>query len=166
MARRDAVPFALRRAQTFAYVAVALLFFSIVLMVMTRSSVASNLTDLLHEQDTTVAQSRISDVVPFIVYAAIGALLLVAIPEWGFASLLSHRRLWPRIVMVPIAILHVLVAAVVAVLVPLAAWQGWLLLAALVTGALLALVAAVRAFAPSVTAWLRDRHEDWPESDE
>jgi hypothetical protein len=42
----------------------------------------------------------------------------------------------------------------------LSAWQGWLLVVALVFGALLALVASVRAFAPSVSRWLRSRHED------
>ena len=157
---KAAVPLALRRSQTMWYAAVALLFFAVVMMVMTRSSLVSNLTELLREQDATVSETRLADTAPLVVYAAIGALLVVAIPEWGLATLLSHRRPWPRLVLVPVAIVHVLVAVLCSILIPLTAWQGWLLVAALVVGGLLALVASVRAFAPSVTAWLRSRRDE------
>jgi hypothetical protein len=157
---KAAVPLALRRSQAMSYVAVAMLFFSVVMIVMTRSSIVSSLTTMLHEQDATVSETRLADFAPVIVYVAIGALLLVAIPEWAFATVLSRRRPWPRIVMVPVAILHVVVAVFCALLIPLAAWQGWLLVGALVFGGLLALFGSVRSFAPSVSAWLRTRHED------
>ena len=154
------VPLALRRSQTMWYVAVALLFFAVVMIVMTRSSLVANLTELLHDQDATISETRLADVTPLIVYIAIAALLVVALPEWALATRLSRRRGWPRIVMVPVAIIHLFVVFLVAILIPLSAWQGWLLVIALVFGGLLALVAAVRAFAPSVTAWLRVRHDD------
>ena len=157
---KAAVPLALRRSQTMWYVAVALLFFAVVMMVMTRSSLVSNLTELLHDQDATISETRLADVTPLIVYIAIAALLVVALPEWAFATRLSRRRAWPRIVMVPVAILHRFVVFLVAILIPLSAWQGWLLVFALIFGGLLALVAAVRAFAPSVSAWLRAGHEE------
>lgn len=157
---KAAVPLALRRSQTMWYVAVALLFFAVVMMVMTRSSLVSNLTELLHDQDATISETRLADVTPLIVYIAIAALLVVALPEWAFATRLSRRRAWPRIVMVPVAILHLFVVFLVAILIPLSAWQGWLLVFALIFGGLLALVAAVRAFAPSVSAWLRAGHEE------
>ena len=162
---KAAVPLALRRSQTMWYVAVALLFFAVVLMVMTRSSLISNLTELLHEQDGTVSETRLADAAPLIVYAAIAALLVVAIPEWGFATLLARRRRWPRIALVPVAILHVAVAALCTILIPLTAWQGWLLVVALIFGGLLALVASVRAFAPSVTRWLRSGRDEAPAGD-
>jgi hypothetical protein len=157
---KAAVPPALRRSQTLWFVAVALLFFAVVMMVMTRSSLVSNLTELLHDQDTTVSETRLADAAPLVVYAAIAALLVVAIPEWGFAALFPPRRAWPRLALVPVAILHVAVAALCTILIPLTGWQGWLLVAALVLGGLLALVASVRAFAPSVTRWLRSRPND------
>jgi hypothetical protein len=157
---KAAVPPALRRSQTMWFVAVALLFFAVVLMVMTRSSLVSNLTELLHDQDATVSETRLADAAPLVVNAVIAALLVVAIPEWGFAALLTHRRAWPRLALVPVAILHVAVAALCTILIPLTGWQGWLLVAALVLGGLLALVASVRAFAPSVTRWLRSHPND------
>ena len=156
---KASVPLALRRSQTMWYVAVALLFFAVVMIVMTRSSLVASLTELLHNQDATVSETRLADVTPLIVYLAIAALLVVALPEWAFATRLSRRHGWPRVVLVPVAILHVFVAFLVAILIPTSAWQGVLLVIALVFGGLLALVAAVRAFAPSVTAWLRARDE-------
>jgi MFS family permease len=156
---KAAVPLALRRSQTMWYVAVALLFFAVVMIVMTRSSLVSNLTELLHDQDATVSETRLADVTPLIVYLAIAALLVVALPEWAFATRLSRRRGWPRVVLVPVAMLHLFVVFLVAILIPLSAWQGWLLVFALIFGGLLALVAAVRAFSPSVTAWLRAQDE-------
>jgi hypothetical protein len=157
---KAAVPLALRRSQAMWYVAVATLFFAVVMIVMTRASLVTSITELLHEQDGTVSEARLADAAPMIVYAAIAALLVVAIPEWVFATMLSRRRPWPRIVMVPVAILHVVVAFLCAFLIPLSAWQGWLLVVALVFGALLALFASVRAFARSVSGWLGTRHED------
>ena len=157
---KAAVPLAVRRSQALCYVAVATLFFSIVMIIMTRASITTSLTELLHEQDATVSETRLADVAPMIVYSAIAALLLVAIPEWAFATALTRRRPWPRIVLVPVAILHVLVAVVCTLLIPLSAWQGWLLVVALVFGGLLALVASVRSFAPSVSRWLRTRDEN------
>lgn len=157
---KTAVPLALRRSQAMWYVAVALLFFSVVIMVMTRSSLVSNLTELLHEQDTTVSETRLSDAAPVVVYVAIGVLLLVAIPEWAVATQLLRRRAWPRAVLVPVAIVHVLLAFLCTVLIPLSGWQGWVLVVALVFSGLLALVASVRAFAPSVTRWLRSRRDE------
>jgi hypothetical protein len=157
---KAAVPLALRRSQAMWYVAVAMLFFSVVMIIMTRASITTSLTELLREQDATASETRLADVAPMIVYAAIAALLVVAIPEWAFATALTRRRPWPRIVMVPVAILHVVVAVLCTLLIPLSAWQGWLLVVALVLGGLLALVASVRAFAPSVSGWLRTRHED------
>ena len=157
---KAAVPLALRRSQAMWYVAVAMLFFSVVIMVMTRSSLVSNLTELLHDQDTTVSESRLADAAPVVVYVAIGTLLLVAIPEWAVATQLLSRRAWPRAVLVPLAMLHVLTAFVCTILVPLSGWQGWVLVVALVFSGLLALVASVRAFAPSVTRWLRSRQEE------
>ena len=157
---KAAVPAALRRSQTMWYVAVALLFFAVVVMVMTRSSLVSHLTELLHDQDTTVSETRLADAAPLVVYGAIAALLVVAIPEWGFATLLAQRRAWPRIALVPMAILHVAVAALCTIIIPLTGWQGWLLVVALIFGGLLALVALVRAFAPSVTRWLRGRRDE------
>jgi len=154
------VPLALRRSQTMWYLAVAILFFSVVIMVMTRSSLVSNLTELLHDQDTTVSETRLADTAPLIVYLAIGALLLVAIPEWAVATQLLRRRAWPRAVLVPVAILHVLVAFLCTILIPLTGWQGWLLVVALIFSGLLALVASVRAFARSVTRWLRSRRDE------
>ena len=149
---KAAVPLALRRSQAMWYVAVAMLFFSVVIMVMTRSNLVSNLTDLLHQQDTTVSQTRLADAAPVVVYLAIAVLLVVAIPEWAVATQLLRRRAWPRAVMVPVAMLHVLVAFLCTILIPLSAWQGWVLVVALIFGGLLALVASVRAFAPGVTA--------------
>ena len=157
---KEAVPLALRRSQTMWYVAVALLFFSVVVMVMTRSSLVSNLTELLHDQDATVSETRLADVAPIVVYVAIAALLLVAIPEWAVATQLLHRRAWPRAVLVPVAIVHVLVAFLCTILIPLSGWQGWVLVVGLVFGGLLALVASVRAFAPAVTRWLRARRDE------
>ena len=157
---KAAVPLALRRSQAMCYIAVATLFFSVVMIVMTRASLVTSITELLREQDATVSETRLADAAPMIVYAAIAALLVVAIPEWVFATVLSRRRPWPRLVMVPVAILHVVVAFVCALLIPLSAWQGWLLVVALVFGALLALFASVRSFAPSVSGWLRTRPED------
>jgi hypothetical protein len=157
---KAAVPLALRRSQAMWYVAVAMLFFSVVIMVMTRSNLVSNLTDLLHQQDTTVSQTRLADAAPVVVYLAIAVLLVVAIPEWAVATQLLRRRAWPRAVMVPVAMLHVLVAFLCTILIPLSAWQGWVLVVALIFGGLLALVASVRAFAPGVTAWLRSRHDE------
>ncbi|HEY7988217.1 MAG TPA: hypothetical protein VIE19_03290 [Lapillicoccus sp.] len=157
---KAAVPLALRRSQAMFYVAVALLFFSVVMIVMTRASITTSLTELLHEQDATVSETRLADVAPLIVYVAIAALLVVAIPEWVFATVLSRRRPWPRIIMVPVAIVHVFVAVLCTLLIPTTAWQGWLLVGALVFGGLLALIASVRSFAPSVSSWLRTRHED------
>jgi hypothetical protein len=157
---KAAVPLALRRSQAMWYVAVAMLFFSVVIMVMTRSNLVSNLTDLLHQQDTTVSQTRLADAAPVVVYLAIAVLLVVAIPEWAVATQLLRRRAWPRAVMVPVAMLHVLVAFLCTILIPLSAWQGWVLVVALIFGGLLALVASVRAFAPGVTVWLRSRHDD------
>jgi hypothetical protein len=159
---KAAVPLALRRSQAMWYVAIAMLFFSVVIMVMTRSSLVSNLTELLHEQDTTVSETQLADMAPLVVYVSIAALLVVAIPEWVVATKLLRRRAWPRAVMVPVAILHVLVTFLCTILIPLTAWQGWLLVVALVFGGLLALVASVRALAPSVTAWLRSRHDEEP----
>ncbi len=156
---KAAVPAALRRSQAMWYVAVAMLFFSVVMIVMTRASIVTSLSQQLHSEDTTVSETRLADIAPLIVYVAIAALLVVAIPEWLFATLLSRRRPWPRIVMVPVAILHVVVACLCTLVIPLSAWQGWLLVVALVFGGLLALVAAGRAFAPSVSAWLRARHD-------
>jgi hypothetical protein len=157
---KAAVPLALRRSQTMGYLSVAILFFSVVIMVMTRSSLVSNLTELLHDQDTTVSETRLADAAPMVVYVAIGALLLVAIPEWVVATQLLRRRAWPRGVLVPVAILHVLVAFLCAILIPLTGWQGWLLVVALIFSGLLALVASVRAFAPPVTRWLRSRRNE------
>jgi hypothetical protein len=157
---KAAVPLALRRSQAMWYVAVAMLFFSVVIMVMTRSNLVSNLTDLLHQQDTTVSQTRLADAAPVVVYLAIAVRLVVAIPEWAVATQLLRRRAWPRAVMVPVAMLHVLVAFLCTILIPLSAWQGWVLVVALIFGGLLALVASVRAFAPGVTAWLRSRHDE------
>ena len=157
---KAAVPLALRRSQTMWYLAVAILFFSVVIMVMTRSSLVSNLTELLHDQDTTVSETRLADTAPLIVYLAIGALLLVAIPEWAVATQLLRRRAWPRAVLVPVAILHVLVAFLCTILIPLTGWQGWLLVVALIFSGLLALVASVLAFARSVTRWLRSRRDE------
>jgi hypothetical protein len=155
-----AVPLALHRSQAMWYVAVAMLFFSVVIMVMTRSNLVSNLTELLHEQDPTLSESRLADAAPMVVYVAIAVLLLVAIPEWAVATQLSRRRAWPRAVLVPVAILHILMAFLCTILIPLSAWQGWVLVVALVFSGLLALVASVRAFAPSVTRWLRSRRDD------
>jgi hypothetical protein len=152
---KASVPLALRRSQTMWYVAVALLFFAVVMIVMTRSSLVANLTQLLHDQDATVSETRLADVTPLIVYLAIAALLVVALPEWAFSTRLSRRSGWPRVVLVPVAILHLCVAFLVAILIPTSAWQGWLLVFALIFGGLLAVVAAVRSFAPSVTGWLR-----------
>ena len=157
---KAAVPLALRRSQGMWYVAVAMLFFSVVMIIMTRASITTSLTELLHEADATVSETRLADVAPMIVYAAIAALLVVAIPEWAFATALTRRRPWPRIAMVPVAILHVVVAVLCTLLIPLSAWQGWLLVVALVFGGLLALVASVRSFAPSVSRWLRTRDEN------
>ncbi len=156
---KAAVPPALRRAQAMWYVSVAMLFFSVVMIVMTRASIVASLSKQLHDEDGTVSDTQLADVAPLIVYVAIAGLLVVAIPEWLFATLLSRRRAWPRIVMVPLAILHVVAACLCTLLIPLSAWQGWLLVVALVFGGLLALVASVRAFAPSVSEWLRARHD-------
>jgi peptidoglycan/LPS O-acetylase OafA/YrhL len=139
---------------------VALVFFGVVVMFMTRFSLASSLSDLLHEQDPSISTTRLAEAAPVIIYAAIAALLLVALPEWLVATNLIRRRRWPRIVLVPLAILHLLVVAVCAVLIPLTGWQGWLLLAALVVSGLLALAASVRTFVRSVSAWLRTRDQD------
>ena len=95
---KAAVPLALRRSQAMWYVAVAMLFFSVVMIIMTRASITTSLTELLREQDATVSETRLADVAPMIVYAAIAALLVVAIPEWAFATALTRRRPWPRIV--------------------------------------------------------------------
>lgn len=157
---KAAVPLAIRRSQAMWYGAIAMLFFSVVIMVMTRSSLVTNLTELLHEQDTTLSEARLADGAPLVVYAAIAALLVVAIPEWAVATRLLHRRAWPRAVLVPVAIVHVLVAFLCTILVPLSGWQGWVLVVALVFSGLLALVASVRAFAPSVTSWLRTRRDE------
>jgi hypothetical protein len=161
---KASVPHALRRAQTMWYVAVALLVFAVVMMVMTRSSLVAYLTDLLRGEDAAISETRLADVTPLIVYVAIAALLVVALPEWAFATRLSGRRGWPRLVMVPVAIVHLFVVFLVAILIPTSTWQGILLIVALIAGGLLALVAAVRAFAPSVTAWLRARRDDPPDA--
>jgi hypothetical protein len=157
---KAAVPDALRRTQGILYAAVALVFFGVVVMIMTRSSLVSSLIDLLHEQDPSISTTRLAEAAPVIIYAAIVALLLVALPEWLVATRIIRRRRWPRILLVPLAILHLLVVAVCAVLVPLTGWQGWLLLAALVVSGLLALAASVRTFVRSVSAWLRTRDQD------
>jgi hypothetical protein len=156
---KAAVPDGLRRTQGILYAAVTLVFFGVVVMFMTRSSLVSSLSDLLHEQDPSISTTRLAEAAPVIIYAAIAALLLVVLPEWLVATKLIRRRRWPRIVLVPLAILHLLVVAVCAVLVPLTGWQGWLLLAALVMSGLLALAASVRTFVRSVSAWLKTRDE-------
>jgi hypothetical protein len=52
------------------------------------------------------------------------------------------------------------VAFLCTILIPLTGWQGWLLVVALIFSGLLALVASVRAFARSVTRWLRSRRDE------
>lgn len=156
---KSAIPEVLRRTQSMLYVAVALVFFGMVVMIMTRASLVYSLTDVLHAQDASVSTSRLSEVAPYIIYAAIVALLIVVVPEWLVAVRLSRRQRWPRIVLVPVVIVHLLVVVMCVVVVPLTVWQGWLLVAALALSGLLALAASVRAFARSVTAWVKTRDE-------
>jgi len=142
------------------YASVTLLFFSVIMMVMTRLSIASNLTELLKGEDATVSQTRLADAVPLIVYSGIATLVVLALLEWAVAVTLSRRRIWPRLFLIPVAVVHLFIVLLVGALIPVGSWQGVLLVAALLVSGLLALVAAVRSFAPSVNAWLRARHDE------
>jgi hypothetical protein len=162
---KAAIPEVLRRTQGMLYVAVALVFFGIVVMIMTRGSLVSSLVDTMHEQDSTIDKARLTQVAPLIIYAGIVALLLVVIPEWLVAVRLSRRRRGPRRFLVPLAILHLLVVVLCVFIVPMTSWQGYLLVAALVISGLLALVASVRTYARSVTTWLKARDDDGSDTD-
>ena len=157
---KAAVPAALRRAQSMWYVVVTLVFFAIVTMFLTRASLATYVTDLLHQEDGTIKLTTLADAAPNVVYGAIAALVVLGVPEWLFARTLSRPRQWPRLVMVPLALLHVAIAAVCALVVPLSSWQGWVLDAVLGVGALIALLAAGRAFAPAASRWIRTRRAE------
>jgi len=157
---RDAIPRPILRAQTLWFVSMTMLFFSVVTLFLTRSGLTANLVDLLRQQDPQVSDGRLADVSPLIIYGMLAVLLVVGLVEWGFASVLLRRRRWPRMVMVPLSIVHVVVVAGCAVAIPLSAWQGWLLVTVLAISAVVSLAAAVRAFAPSVTRWIRARRGD------
>jgi hypothetical protein len=157
---KAAVPDGLRKTQAILYTGVTLVFFGVVVMIMTRSSLVSSLVDELKSQDPTFDIKKLNEAAPLIIYAAIAALLMVAVPEWLVATRIIRRRRWPRILLVPLAIAHLLVVAVCAVLIPTTGWQGMLLLAALVVSGLLALAASVRTFTRSMSAWLTTPDED------
>lgn len=157
---KAAVPDGLRKTQAILYTGVTLVFFGVVVMIMTRSSLVSSLVEELKSQDPTFDIQKLNEAAPLIIYAAIAALLVVALPEWLVATKIIRRRRWPRILLVPLAIAHLLVVAVCAVLIPTSGWQGMLLLAALVVSGLLVLAASVRTFMRSVSAWLTTPDED------
>lgn len=161
---RDAIPRPILRAQSLWYVSMTMLFFAVVTLFLTRSGLVANLVDLLRQQDPDVSDVRLTEVSPLIIYGVLAVLLVVGLIEWGFATILVRRRRWPRLVMVPLSIVHVIVAAGCSLVIPLTAWQGWLVVTVLGVSALVCLVAAVRAFAPSVTRWIRTRRSD--EADE
>ena len=157
---RDAIPRPILRAQSFWFASMTMLFFGVVTLFLTRAGLTSNLVDLLRQQDPDVSDSRLADVSPLIIYGVLAVLLVVGLIEWGFASILLRRRRWPRLIMVPLSIVHLVVAAGCVLVIPLTAWQGWLVVTVLGLSALVALTAAVRAFAPSVTRWIRTRRQD------
>lgn len=157
---RDAIPRPILRAQSLWFVSMTMLFFAVVTLFLTRAGLVANLVDLLHQQDPDVSDVRLSEVSPLIIYGVLAVLLVVGLIEWGFATLLVRRRRWPRMVMVPLSILHLVVVAACSLVIPLSAWQGWLVVTVLGISALASLTAAVRAFAPSVTRWLRTRRAD------
>lgn len=161
---RDAIPRPILRAQSLWFVSMAMLFFAVVTLFLTRAGLVSNLVDLLRQQDPDVSTSRLADVSPLIIYGVLAVLLVVGLIEWGFGTILIRRRRWPRLVMVPLAIVHVALVAGCFLVIPLTAWQGWLVVTVLGISALVALTASVRAFAPSVTRWIRTRRRD--EADE
>src|SRR4051794_4578202 len=119
---KAAIPDSLRRTQGMLYVAVALVFFGIVVMIMTRANLVSSLVETMQQQDSTIPKERLNQAAPLIIYAAIVALLVVVLPEWLVAVRLSRRGRWPRRALVPVAILHLLVVVVCVVLVPMTAW--------------------------------------------
>lgn len=157
---RDAIPRPILRAQSLWYVSMTMLFFAVVTLFLTRAGLVSNLVDLLRQQDPDVSDARLTEVSPLIIYGVLAVLLVVGLIEWGFATILVRRRRWPRMVMVPLSILHLVVVAGCVLVIPLSAWQGWLLVTVLGISALACLTAAVRAFAPSVTRWIRTRRAD------
>ncbi len=157
---RDAIPRPILRAQSLWFVSMSMLFFAVVTLFLTRAGLVANLVDLLRQQDPDVSDVRLAEVSPFIIYGVLAVLLVVGLVEWGFATILLRRRRWPRMIMVPLAVVHVVVAAGCSLVIPLSAWQGWLVVAVLGISALVALTAAVRAFAPSVTRWIRTRRAD------
>jgi len=157
---RDAIPRPILRAQSLWFVSMSMLFFAVVTLFLTRAGLVANLVDLLRQQDPDVSDVRLAEVSPFIIYGVLAVLLVVGLVEWGFATILLRRRRWPRMVMVPLAVVHVVIAAGCSLVIPLSAWQGWLVVAVLGISALVALTAGVRAFAPSVTRWIRTRRAD------
>ena len=161
---RDAIPRPILRAQSLWFVSMSMLFFAVVTLFLTRSGLVSNLVDLLRQQAPDVSDVRLTEVSPLIIYGVLAVLLVVGLIEWGFATILLRRRRWPRLVMVPLAIVHVAIATACSLVIPLSAWQGWLVVTVLGLSALVALTAAVRAFAPAVTRWIRARRSD--EADE
>ncbi|MGB7817616.1 MAG: hypothetical protein WBL35_02625 [Ornithinibacter sp.] len=136
-------------------VSLALTGFAIVTMLIGRVGIATQLKESLLERDPSISVTTLDTATPRIVLAVIGALTLVVLLELVLVRTFAGRRSWPRLALVPIVILHVVVALLASLLVPETAWQGWVLSLALYAGTLAALAAIVRSFFPSVSAWAR-----------
>jgi hypothetical protein len=159
--RQATLPHAVRRAQTLWYLSVAMTFFTGLTLFLNRTAVTTYLADLLHSRDPATPTARLADDTQLVVYAGVVLLLFLVVFEGLLTRVLSWPRQWPRLVMVLAFLLHLAIATLCALLIPLSAWQGWLVMASLVAGTVLAAVATVRPFTPAVTRWIRtERAQD------
>jgi hypothetical protein len=134
--------------------AVSLLGFAALTMFLTRSSLTGYLTELLSERDSGVAETRIAAATPNIVRLAVAVLICVALVEGLVLRGVNRSRRWPLWVMPLVALFHVAVVLVSLLLVPRETWQGWLLSATLVAGALVAVYCVGALLSPGVRHWL------------
>jgi hypothetical protein len=157
LGHQERMPPSLRRARTLWYFCVAMTFFTALSLFLNRSGVTTYLTDVLHQQDPEAATARLADDAQLILYAGVGLLAFLALIEALLTRVLTWPRQWPRLVMVPALLLHLVVAGACSLLIPLSTWQGWLVITTLVAGTVAAVVAVLRAFAPSVSRWIREQ---------
>lgn len=128
-------------------------------MLLVGSGMAKHVEALLLERDALLDTTKVGGAAKLIAYGFVAAVLVVMLIEWRISRGLPKRRGWRRLALLFVAILHLIVAGVAALLLPPEGWQGILLVITLLGGAALAFVAALLAMAPSVGRWLKGRSE-------
>lgn len=136
---------------------VSLLAFAAITLFLTRKTAQDNLAALLMQSNTSLDSASLETPIARLVDVVMATLLVLSlIQAWCITSLGRGRR-WPRLTLIPVALLQVAVAIPTSLLAPHGSWQGWLVTIALLLGVVAVLGGLVLVWTPAMSRWLSGR---------